>query len=380
MRLLHWIILALATSCTLATNPVEEQVLKTIDEMEAAVMSGDAGAYMASVYPGDEVFLTEQRAWFMDLKRNPVSDFEIEPVGAVRLHGLNGWNALLDVKVHWTLKSDGIDRTYTYKAHFTRNGWHMATPNASWLYSGIYWDGGKYPRDGVRPRICSTSSNQELANGVYDCVPDIQGTIERNLDLKLSSPLTVKIYPDMQALQYSIAPGYINPISGWNEPGESIKILSRDDVSAERISSLLAHEIGHAVSFEFGDQTINAPWWSLEGIAELVADEYRSTPPEKRIVRIAKQVAQGDRRTWDQLSDFKGEALNHSRYVYSQGWSMVRYITMSFGKKARNAWFTEMGQGASVEEATQSALKISFDDLDRAWEAEMISIAEQAED
>lgn len=354
---------------------ITQGMQETLDSIESAVLDQDAGAFMAIVDISDPVRTQEIRAWFADLNRNPVMDFEITPIDGVR-YGPLFTPAKIPVEIRWRLESDSIERSLSQTLTLVPLNRNADSP---WLYAGKYW-GGPVLSDEEGLRVFSEKKHATLAEDVREIVPAILRAIERDLDLMLSEPLTIKIYPDMQALQYSIAPGYINPISGWNEPGESIKILGRDDVSAERISSLLAHEIGHAVSFEFGDQTINAPWWSLEGIAELVADEYRSTPPEIRIVRIAKQVAQGDRRTWDQLSDFKGEALNHSRYVYSQGWSMVRYITMSFGKKARNAWFTEMGQGASVEEATQSALKISFDDLDRAWEAEMISIAEQAED
>ncbi len=134
------------------------------------------------------------------------------------------------------------------------------------------------------------------------------------------------------------------------------------------------------MSFEFGEQIINAPWWSLEGIAELASDPYKSTAPDEREIGIAQQVARGDRRTWTQLSDFKGEALNHGSYVYAHGWSMVRFITNRFGQRARNDWFAAMGSGQSVNDATESVLGMSIDDLDRAWEAEMQSLADQFSD
>ncbi len=364
---------AIASSAAWANTPAE-RVSETLDAMQAAVLSGDSGAFMAQIDIDDPKFATEQRAWIADLSRNPVSAFRIEPLEEL-ITGITGRAGMMHIRFHWTLKEDQIERSIEFNALFSPMS---DEPDGPWLFSGRGWEIKLDSGTGLR--VLADRKHKELAASVLDVVPGIQRSIEKELKLTLSSPLTIKIYPTVQELQYSIAPGYINMLSGWNEPEESIKILGRDSVSAERISSLLAHEIGHAVSFEFGPEIIDAPWWSLEGISELVADEYRAASAESREISIAKQVARGDRRSWEQLSDFKGEAVNHSMYVYSQGWSMVRHITQRFGKRARNDWFSAMGHGASVQEATQKVLKVSFDDLDRQWESEMILIAEQAEE
>jgi len=367
------VVLIMYTAIASAMSP-PDRVAQTLDVMENAVLEADAGSFMTQIDTSDPIFVTEQRAWFADLDRNPVSSFQIEPLEKL-IVGITDQAAMMHLRFHWTLKSDGIKRTIEFNALFVP----MADePDGPWLFSGRGWEIKLQSEDGLR--VLADRQHNELATNVLKVVPDIQHAIERALGQSLSQPLTIKVYPTVQELQYSIAPGYINPISGWNEPGESIKILGRDNVSAERISSLLAHEIGHAVSFEYGPDIDNAPWWSLEGIAELVADEYRSTPPEERIIAVAKQVERGDRKTWEQLSDFRGEAVNHSMYVYSQGWSMARYITQRYGKRARNEWFTLLCNSTPLEEATQRALGISFEDLDMEWEAEMISIAQQADD
>ncbi len=371
------LVLCLCVSTAVASVPVD-QVRKTLDLMEQAVLKRDSGAYMALVEPRDQNFATERRAWFKDLDLNPVQKFEMSIVGDPEMTADDDTEFIARIEVRWTLKGDGVDRSIQYDALFRA----VSRADGDWRYAGRKWDermaisvshGPFY-----RAQVFYGSDDLGFASGVISNIRKIQQQIERELDLKLSRPLIVKTYPDMASLQYSIALGYLNPISGWNEPGESIKLLALKDVPRERVSSLLAHEIGHAVSFEFGDQILNAPWWSLEGIAELVSDPYRSSSIDSRHLSIAKQVKQGDRRTWDQLSDFKGQALNHATYVYPQGWSMVRYITQRFGKKARNKWFAEMGKGASVEEATLKVLRVSFEDLDMEWEAEMISIAQQA--
>jgi len=363
---------AVCVSVATGMSP-QERVSESIHAMESAIIAGDLGAYMAQIDPEDVYFVHEQRAWVNDLARNPVSEFQIEPLEDL-IVGITGRAAMMKVRMHWTLSADEIERSIEMNAIFYPMG---DEPDGPWRFAGRGWEIQLDDETGIRVR--ADRKHQELASNVMMIAPEIAAQIEKDLDRTLSTPLSVKIYSTMQALQFSIAPGYLDPLSGWNEPGESIKILGRDSMSADRVSTLLAHEIGHAVSFEFGKDIIDAPWWSLEGIAELMTDRYRSTPPDDRIVGIAKQVARGDRRSWDQLSDFKGEALNHTMYVYSQGWSMVRYITERYGSAARNEWFDAMGRGMDVHEATQMVFNISFADLDRAWEQEMIRIAEQAD-
>jgi len=371
MQVLLWIIVAILVPGVKGGEHAEEQVLKTLEAMQTAVLAGDSGAYMAQVNTDDAYFATEQRAWFDDLSRNPVSDFRIEPLGRLSM-GLNSMTASLEIRVHWTLESDGIERSLTYLASFNPVSLDLDGP---WRYAGKHWYGVRLHGEGGL-RVFADQSHKELATDILTVVPHIQDSIERSIGRKLSDPLTIKVYPTVQELQYFVAPGYINMLSGWNEPRESIKILGREDVSAQRISALLAHEIGHAVSFEYGPEIINAPWWSLEGIAELVADPYRSSSVDSRHLSIAKQIEQGDRRSWEELSDFKGDALNHASYVYSQGWSMVRHITQRYGSKARNQWFTAMGNGATVQEATKRVLKVPLDDLNREWEMEMLNAIE----
>lgn len=363
---------AVCVSVATGMSP-QERVSESIHAMESAIIAGDLGAYMAQIDPEDVYFVHEQRAWVNDLARNPVSEFQIEPLEDL-IVGITGRAAMMKVRMHWTLSADEIERSIEMNAIFYPMG---DEPDGPWRFAGRGWE--IQLDDETNIRVRADRKHQELASNVMMIAPEIAAQIEKDLDRTLSTPLSVKIYSTMQALQFSIAPGYLDPLSGWNEPGESIKILGRDSMSADRVSTLLAHEIGHAVSFEFGKDIIDAPWWSLEGIAELMTDRYRSTPPEDRIIGIAKQVARGDRRSWDQLSDFKGEALNHTMYVYSQGWSMVRYITERYGSAARNEWFDAMGRGMDVHEATQLVFNISFADLDRAWEQEMIRIAEQAD-
>ena len=77
----------------------------------------------------------------------------------------------------------------------------------------------------------------------------------------------------------------------------------------------------------------------------------------------------GELAAWDDLTDFRTVKSSLGGHVYKQGQHMLGYISERFGRAKRNAWLKSMAQGAKLNDATQTALGISFVDLDTAWRA-----------
>ncbi len=361
-----------AAGAPLPSSAIESRrVHAVVDAMQSAIERDDPGAYMAQINPSDPVLITEHRAWFADLDVSPVDDLRIaidegEPV-VIDEDG----SALASVVITWRVPGEDEARRYSMPARFEPIG----ATNGQWMFAGRAWEIALTGTPGVR--IYSDASNEELADLALERVPVIRDTIARDMGIDPTSgdlhEIVVKIYPKMSELQASIYPSYTAGISGWNEPGESIKILGRDEVDQDKLDPLLAHEIGHAVSFEFGPEINNAPWWSLEGIAEVEAGLFRDSW-DKKNQRIAKLAQSNNLRRWEQLADFKGEAVTHAMHVYLQGWSMIDYIDRTFGRDARNAWFTRLGHGDDLDEASRSALGIGFDQLDQRWRDELMRV------
>jgi len=369
MRLLLIASIVFPATVALAVAPLPADAVESVrvhqlvDRMEDAVERADFGAYMALIDTGDPVFATEQRAWAADLLSHPVAeiDFDIAADEPVRL--LDDGSAAARIEIAWRLPG-GEARSFAYPALFRPVG----SPRGQWLFTGRAWDIALLDTPGVR--VYADAEHEELARLALSRVPELRDTIAADFGRDLSGAdlqeVVVKIYPDMGSLQGSIYLSYTDPLSGWNEPGESIKIVGREDLEQARLDPLLAHEIGHAVSFEFGPQITDAPWWALEGVAEVAAGLFRDSWRSKHS-RIAEMARSDNLREWDLLADFRGEANNHMLHVYLQGWSMVDYIDRTFGSDARNAWFTAMGRGQSLDSATSDALGIDFTELDAQW-------------
>jgi hypothetical protein len=346
-------------------------VQAVVGAMQSAIERDDVGAYMAQINPSDSVLITEHRAWFADLDVSPVNDLFIglSPDEPVVLE--DDGSAIAQLSITWQVPGEQESRRYDMPARFEPIG----SPNGQWHFAGRAWDIAMTDTPGVR--IYCDEAHEPIAQLARERVPVLRDRIaeDMGIDPKLGDlhEVVVKIYPRMRELQASIYPSYTAGISGWNEPGESIKILGRDEMKQDRLDPLLAHELGHAVSFEYGPEINFAPWWSLEGVAEVAAGLFRDSWESKNR-RIAKLAQRDDLRDWDLLADFKGEAVNHAMHVYLQGWSMVDFIDRSFGKDARNAWFIRLGHGDTLNQASRSALGIGFDQLDARWRDELMRV------
>ena len=189
----------------------------------------------------------------------------------------------------------------------------------------------------------------------------------------------VKLYKSMRRLQSSICFAYEDPLGGWNEPGEPIKLLASANTTIEGLQGVLSHEYGHCCTFELGASSNLMPWWVLEGTAELVSQAINGKPvpgvegatlsggtgsPNSRVERWAKR---GSLAEWEDLADFEVVPDRLHGNVYTQGHHLMQYITQKVGREGRVKWLTAMAKGKKIDEATREVMGMGFAELDREW-------------
>jgi hypothetical protein len=346
-----------------ATRGEVEQLLR---KMGTASVAADQQAYLALVSPADPIFLKEQQNWAKDFSRKkPESvEFAFDGDGYLRDGAY-----IAPLKTSWKM-AGGRERSVTFPARFVRG-------EPGWLYAGEDWK----VREADKVRVMYMDDKMEkVAGTIVEIFPAIRDHVHEGFELRDHKPLTertqqVKLYTSMRHLQESIYLSYTDSLGGWNEPGEAIKLLTSSASGAAGLSIVLAHEYGHVGSFELGPKANDMPWWVLEGIAELSASKYsKDTASVDRMNR--RWAAGGGLVDWDKLSDFFGEATQHSANVYKQGEHMMAYITDRFGRTKRNEWMRAMSAGSTIDEASQKALGLSFADLDKDWRKSLEAAAE----
>lgn len=344
-----------------AQGALADELAGTLDAMSAAAVAGDSDAYLEHIATDEPEFLVEQVAWARGITRITPDmltyTFLTEPA-----IGDDG-EATAEVRITWNTPNwEGDDRELDLPVRFVME-------DGNWHFGGRDWE--ELDSDGVR--VLYVDGNSGMARDTIAMWPDIKEHVEAGFELELDHPQVVKLYGSMQELMFSIYPSYVEQLGGWNEPGESIKVLSRG-VNRQWLQAVLAHEYGHALTFAMGGADIplaverahSMPWWVLEGSAELGANKFhRAYDRAQRLV--PEWHANDSLADWGDLTNFYETDPADYGYVYVQGLHFVAYVSDRFGRTARNAWLRGMMSGETLEDATTAAFGVTFTELDADW-------------
>lgn len=329
-----------------------------LDAMTAAVLAADVEGYLECVDLSDPIFAQEQRNWAKDFARVKAESFSVEVANAAS-DGTGRVAATMTMS--WKVGGkQPIERKVSFPARFAEPADDVESPHGPWLFAGERWNEINTPH----VRVCYADGLGEIARRVSELLPEVREHVHEGFGISVARPQTVKLYASMKHLQQSIYLSYADSLSGWNEPGESIKLLTGRRSGSAELKQLLAHEYGHVVTFEMGPKATLAPWWVLEGVAELAAEKYAGRAFERMVTRWAQQ----DKLVpWERMADFHNARDEDTIFVYNQGHHMLAYVTERFGRASRNNWLTSMAAGNPLDVATHSAFGITFAELDQQW-------------
>lgn len=322
-----------------------------VTSMERAVLGGERDRYLDYVDLSDPVFALEHTRWVEDwAERTPATAYDLELSGIA----VDGSAATGMLTVTWStdpILSYNPPRSAAFAARFTRDA-------DGWRYAGEAWVTTEIERFVIRVAPGLEGAAAEIA----DYLPGIYTDVTAAYGYEPTGTPEIKLYTDSQSIVANTLLS-LPDIAGWNEPGEALKLVNR---SEPPLAPTIAHELTHFLGFDrAGTQRTRMPWWLDEGIATYIGAQVAGTPEDGRLAQVVAWEAGGELAPWDQMVVFEETPLDLWRYVYSQGYAMVRYITEELGVERRNAWLAAMATEMGIGEATQSVLGRSFDRLDR---------------
>lgn len=352
--------LVLSGSVALTEPTLKDDIESTLAGMAETALAADMDAYLGHVWQGEPTLAQEQWAWAIDLER-------IAPT-VLRYEIIDGLDVVddevhADVRITWNTENwTGADRVIDVPMRFVEQ-------DGQWLYAGRQWS--ELDGDGVR--VLYADGLGESAVRALDVWPGIKEMVESGFNRTLDEPLVIKMYTSMPELQFSIFASYVEPLGGWNEPMESIKLVG-NSFSEGHLKGVLGHEYGHALTFSIAPPEVAVerahavPWWVHEGIAELATQNY--VPNRGRTQRVVEHWHRNENlQQWENLTDFYTVDTSHYGHVYIQGRHMVSYINETFGQEARIGWIESMMMGASLEEASEQTLGKAWSEVDADWRA-----------
>lgn len=359
---------------------------KVLAAMSRAIVAADAASYLSHVDDADPIFRKEQQNWTKDFARTPALSvtLSIAEQGEHRPVDFGVDRATFELVMAWELpppkdtpEGKPRKREVSFPAAFVR---HAAS--GTWRFAGENWlvleDDAAPMRAENQPaanrhraRVKHLPGYEQVARTIAETLPEVREHVDAEFGVNISRVQEVKLYPTMRHLQASIYLSYTDGLSGWNEPGEAIKLLVRPSATAKSLRPLLAHEYGHVATFELGPKAADMPWWILEGVAELMGERYDGRGGKDAERAVTRWHNTSTLVEWSTISDFQNTSPKLGEHVYKQGQHMLGFVTKRAGRAGRIAWLTALAQDQPLDEATRAALGMSFAELDAAWRAEI---------
>jgi len=340
-----------------SNNPgVPIAITDLVDAMEAAVLAGDAEAYLELVDLRDPVFAVEHRRWVEDWSGpNPVDEFDL---------------TISDVVIDGTSASGAFSVTWAAGGQETRTAAldiHFVSVNGVWRYAGERWVDEEMDRFRIR---VAPGLETEIAAIAAD-LADVYEHVTESLAYVPENRMEIKVYRDGAAL-VAMTLLSLPDIHGWNEPGEALKV--RLDPLVPSLTPAIAHEFTHFAVFDRADtQRSRMPWWLDEGLATFVAVPYDAPGRgDERLATVREWADEGSLADWSLMSVFETTPQNLWQYVYSQGYALVRFVTETYGADQRNVWLAIMATESEIDPATVDALGLTFSELAADFEAWLV--------
>lgn len=357
-----------AVQAEVTPTPVSEleiELNRVTARMEQAVRDGDADTYLSYVWQGDPIFLRDHVLWVQDWQEHPLSVFNID-IFTIRSVLENVATARM--AIDWRQKDqlgDGSSGGATVSVIFYRQ-------DGNWLFGGEAWK--IIDVEGFRLYYFDDETVQNVAQAsvVESYLPSIYTVLTREFAFVPQETAQFKLYDNPVTLQnWTRLSRY--DIRRWNEPGESIRIaLGVNDLPP--FEEDIAHEYTRFLLYGMaGGSHGGFPWWLEEGIIHYGATLFETLSQRNRILRriAARSLApvESEERLfdWDALLTRPSLLDADMEIAVDQAYTLVQYVTDTYGVEERNAWIQSVASGAAVEIACQEHFKISLDELDRRW-------------
>jgi len=347
---------AAPTATPIARSDDSELIARLLGNIENAIITKNLTAYRTYVdLTTDPVFGLEHTRWIEDMdERVRILRFDL----TIRNLTIEGDEATADLNMSW---SQLTNTTVSYGADFPilfRRG-----DDGQWRYAGEAW---ATVIETDHFRIKALPGLEGIAEGLPEVLPAVYDRVTTALDYTPEGISEIKLYDNPWTLIATTRLSITQPISGWNEPGEALKLLVQDQVPPDE--SLLAHEYGHFVLFDLAGTTRGQwPWWVSEGAAQYAASGFWTLTDRNRVLATVNE----SRRTtglpdWSLISSFEDTPESQWHYAYEMGYAFLRFVEDTQGQEALVAWLHAMATD-SLETATQDVLGMTFDDANDAF-------------
>jgi hypothetical protein len=267
----------------------------------------------------------------------------------------------------------GIDVQYRWRITEV-DGDVVETPERSqfWVDDRFQWT----PLVGPNVTVYTYDVDPAFSQEILDTAERTIARLSEAYGAGLEQRVRVWAYSNREDYTGSLPPSFVQWTAGFNRPDLHVINLVLPPGDQEELKRVLPHEISHQILYQATKNPFNIgglPAWLEEGMAT-----YSQESGKDRLHAHALELASIDEvpslRTLNGDFGIHGDAALTS-YAFSL--TVVMYILDSWGDEGISNLLATFDEGITYEDAVQQGLGISFDELDRRWQEDLLTDAQQ---
>ena len=273
-----------------------------------------------------------------------------------------------DVKVEWAWQMQqsgslppGVSIWWQWQVQ-DANGAQFTSPKQTitWLDNNIHsWQ----VISGGNINLHYYKGGQAFGQALHDAAAQALERLSQDVGLRPEKPIDIYIYANTNDLKEAILyePTWIG---GQAFPENNIIIIGVSTDELDWGKSTEAHELAHVL---VGHLTFSClgfiPTWLNEGLAKY-AD---GGPDSADLAQFDQAKAANQLFALASLTGGFPEDPDRARLAYSESYSVVNFLLLTYGRDKMTALLIALRNGATTEEALQSVYGIDTDGLEDAW-------------
>ena len=265
----------------------------------------------------------------------------------------------------------GVDIQYRWRIT-EANGDVVETPEQtlSWFDDRYDWT----PLSGPNVTVYTYNADSAFQQAILDAAERTVTSLAESYGAKLEQPVRVWAYAAKDDLYGALAPNSEPWIAGAAYPALHVIMAVLPPGDYNEVKRVVPHEISHQVLYQATQNAFNSPpQWLDEGLATYWQESGR----DRFYSYALEHAASGEvppLRTLNGIFPYDRDGATAS-YAFSL--SAVMYILDTWGDEGMAHLISTFPEGVIFDDAIEQGLGITFDELDRRWQEDLIADAKQ---
>jgi hypothetical protein len=236
------------------------------------------------------------------------------------------------------------------------------TETATWYDDRQDWK----HRSEDRVNLHYTGLDASFADAVMISVQETIAEIQRRFDIVLTRPFELWVYPTAAPFREAVIPNSRETMVAATYPDFSVILAVVPNGDERELARVVPHEVAHVVLFHATENPFTyLPLWFNEGMAT----HFQTGGTSGYLDMVIDALERDNLFSLTSIDISFPYTAYEATLAYAASWSAVEYIEDTWGDPGIARLIDAYASGVNWEVALQSALGVSYEELDHGWRA-----------